>query len=228
MQLGYMLLSPIDPSSRPLLFLGGTAVLLVLLCFCLPAALRHRRHDRALKMEAEKELSPQIADAIEAPVGVIPEDSIPRPEVGLFMPIPASAMQVADLVCEKRDGIRVRGFIRLEDADKYLGDRLAEKLVARLPIPAPRGGTAATVYTDVLGETFGAGSYVDLALLKKLGLVSLDATALSVCGRGSLRKPLYVCAAHFDMAAIKMLSLTGGRAARLAESEEGSPAPLHI
>ncbi len=223
MQLGYMVLSHIDPSGLPLLVLSGVAVLLVLLCFGIPALLRHRRHDRALKREAETELTPPPPSALVAPVAVIPEEALPRPREGVFMPIPASAMLVEDLVCEKRDGVRVRGFIRLEDADKYLSDAAAEHLIARLPATAPVGGTAATVYTDILGETFSAGSYVDLAILKKLGLVPPTAARLAVCGRGCLRTPLYVCAAHFDMAAVKMLSLTGGRAACLTEGENANP-----
>jgi hypothetical protein len=68
------------------------------------------------------------------------------------------------------------------------------------------------VNIDVISAAFLPNETVSLDALKKKGLVSRSAKAVKILARGTLDKPLTVIAQDFSTAAVKMITLTGGRA----------------
>ena len=69
-----------------------------------------------------------------------------------------------------------------------------------------------SVYLDTLSDLFSPYSFVNLSILIQQGIVGQNTTHIAVHARGVLRKPLMVEADEFSAEAVKMLSLTGGRA----------------
>lgn len=78
-----------------------------------------------------------------------------------------------------------------------------------------KGKKKAVVNIDVISRAFKAGETVDLASLVARRVVPEGTYWFKVCARGSLDKPLTVCANDFSVIAIKMILLCGGHAVKL-------------
>lgn len=188
--------------------IAGGVVLCALIWWIAVKIARHR-HDKLLEREVQAEIHPPVAQELHAEVTVIPaEESAPT----VFMPVPAAVSDVVDFVDEARDGICIRSFVRAEDVNHMMSGEQANALTAVVFRPARAGNNRAIVYLDTLSDTFSPYSYVNLAILRKEGLVGEETTHIVVHARGVLRKPLMVEADGFSLEAVKMLSLTGGRA----------------
>ena len=172
---------------------GG--IVLCALIWWIAVKIAHRRHDRMLEREVQAEIRP-------------PEEPAPT----AFIPVPAADSDVVDFVDEARDGICIRSFVQAEDVNHMMSGEQANALTAVVFRPARPGNNRAIVYLDTLSDAFAPYSFVNLAILRKEGIVGEETTHIVVHARGVLRKPLMVEADGFSLEAVKMLSLTGGRA----------------
>ncbi len=191
---------------------GVLALVLACAVFLIVRAVLHRRHDKALEAEAQAEAARVAPSALEAEVSVIPQEALPQDDGNIFMPVPSGVAELVDFVKESRDGIAVRSCIRAEDADALLTDERASALCAVVYRPEVDMDDCVYLSVDVLSANFAPYSYIDLSILKRHGFAAEAATALSICGEGVLRKPLMIEAHAFSLTAVKMISLTGGRA----------------
>ncbi len=186
---------------------GG--VLLVVLVWWIAVKVARHRHDKLLEKQVQEEIHPPVPQELRAEVTVIPTaEEAPT----VFMPVPAAVSDVVDFVDEARDGICIRSFVRAEDVNHMMSGEQANALTAVVFRPARAGNNRATVYLDTLSDQFSPYSFVNLAILRKEGIVGEETTHLVIHARGVLRKPLMVEADAFSLEAVKMLSLTGGRA----------------
>ena len=120
----------------------------------------------------------------------------------------------------------IRSSITVNEAHVAISDSEAEKLVekatphddasevAAAAAPAVYGNTRGIVNIDTLSAHFDAGDEVTLAQLIQKGLVQKNVGRLKVLARGTLDKPLTVCADDFSIDAVKMIVLTGGKAVK--------------
>ena len=120
----------------------------------------------------------------------------------------------------------IRSSITVNEAHVAISDSEAEKLVekatphddapevAAAAAPAVYGNKRGIVNIDTLSAHFDAGDEVTLAQLIQKGLVQKNVGRLKVLARGTLDKPLTVCADDFSIDAVKMIVLTGGKAVR--------------
>lgn len=72
-----------------------------------------------------------------------------------------------------------------------------------------------TITVGELSAAFNESYYIDIDLLKKVGLVDLDATFLKICNGGKCYHKINVCANDYDIECLKMIVLTGGNAVKL-------------
>lgn len=186
---------------------GG--VVLCAFIWWIAVKIARRRHDRMLEREVQAEIRPPAVQELHAEVTVIPTEE-PAPTV--FMPVPAAVSDVVDFVDEARDGICIRSFVQAEDVNHMMSGEQANALTAVVFRPARPGNNRAVVCLDTLSDAFAPYSFVNLAILRKEGIVGEETTHIVVHARGVLRKPLMVEADAFSLEAVKMLSLTGGRA----------------
>ena len=186
---------------------GG--LVLCALIWWVAVKIARRRHDRMLEREVQAEIRPPAVQELHAEVTVIPAEE-PKPTA--FMPVPAAVSDVVDFVDEARDGICIRSFVQAEDVNHMMSGEQANALTAVVYRPARPGSNRAVVYLDTLSDAFSPYSFVNLAILRKEGIVGEETTHIVVHARGVLRKPLMVEADGFSLEAVKMLSLTGGRA----------------
>ncbi len=203
--------------------LGGL-FLLLLITFLICRSVMRRKHDRVLEEEAREEETAQPPSALEAEVTVIPPEELPQDENNIFMPVPATVSELIDFVTEEHDHVMVRSCVRAEDADELLTDECADELraVVYREHMTPQD-SCAYLTLDVLSANFAPYSYVNLAVLKKYGLVDTSMTALVIRAEGVLRKPLLIEANEFSLTAVKMISLTGGRAVEIRPAENTAP-----
>ena len=120
----------------------------------------------------------------------------------------------------------IRSSITVNEAHVAISDSEAEKLVekatphddapevAAAAAPAVYGNKRGIVNIDTLSAHFDAGDEVTLAQLIQKGLVQKNVGRLKVLARGTLDKPLTVCADDFSIDAVKMIVLTGGKAVK--------------
>ena len=96
-----------------------------------------------------------------------------------------------------------------------LSDKNAESLslVEESPLRT-YGSRKVLLYLDTIAAQFNAGDRVDINILKARAIIPHDTLRLKVVARGSLSKALMVYANDFDLCAVKMLLLTGGKAIR--------------
>ncbi len=121
----------------------------------------------------------------------------------------------------------IRSSITVNEAHVAISDSEAEKLVERATphddapevaaaaAPAVHGNKRGIVNIDTLSAHFDAGDEVTLAQLIQKGLVQKNVGRLKVLARGTLDKPLTVCADDFSIDAVKMIVLTGGKAVKV-------------
>ena len=67
----------------------------------------------------------------------------------------------------------------------------------------------------VISSAYRSGETVDLANLRKKGMIADGVGRLKVLACGTLNKPLVVKADAFSIQAVKMITLTGGQAVLL-------------
>ena len=100
-------------------------------------------------------------------------------------------------------------------ADKEMSDSEAYSALETGVARPRKGKKKAGVNIDVIGKAYRAGETVDLASLIERKAVPQGTYWFKVCARGSLDKPLTICANDFSVIAIKMIVLCGGRAVKL-------------
>ena len=80
-----------------------------------------------------------------------------------------------------------------------------------------KSNAIALVNIDDLDRSFNAGDLINLATLKEKGMVPNNTAHVKILARGTLTKPLTVCAGQFSMDAVKMIFLVGGKAVKTLE-----------
>lgn len=189
--------------------------ILVGLVICIAAlnALVRRLHDRTLEEERRNEIAPPPAHTMRPEVSVVREEQVVEENATLFMPVPTEISSSIDFVSRIYDGVRVTDSVRFEEVNHLLSDEDACRLTAVVDRSGEkRGGPVATVYLDTLSDRFSADSYVNLRILKQAGIAPRECQSMRVYARGTLRKPLMIEADGFSSEAVKMISLSGGRA----------------
>ncbi len=96
-----------------------------------------------------------------------------------------------------------------------LSDELAEKCIERKNVETIDESKIETLKLDDIDAKFQDGNRVTLEKLKKVGLVSEECTGYAVTAGQRLTKPLIIVANDFKLSAVKMITLTGGRAIKL-------------
>ncbi len=104
--------------------------------------------------------------------------------------------------------------MHVHDCD-VLSDELAEKCIESKNVESIDESYIETLKLDDIDAKFQDGNRVTLEKLKKVGLVSEDCTGYTVTAGQRLTKPLIIVANDFTLPAVKMITLTGGRAIKL-------------
>ena len=132
---------------------------------------------------------------------------------GILYPFPQGRNKIVTFATPESDGIsRIRPSIRGWRAKKkYMPKDYKSRCVIRIFGITPDPRKKVKVKLGKISRCFAAGSYVNLEALKAEQLVPVDATYLYIKGKGKLKKPLLVEADEFNLRAIRMLVLTGGR-----------------
>ena len=172
------------------------------------AAAEETAEETAPAAEAETEDAPAEAEAL-------PESDAVALSAPVVMPIPSSVFDTVDFTDAKRDGFALAPSVTPMDAELALSDALAEELTATV-YDGVKGGKTAVVSLEVLSESFKPYAYVNVKILRRLGMIADDVTSISVVERGVIDKPLMVEAAEISLSAVKMITLAGGRVIRLA------------
>lgn len=142
-------------------------------------------------------------------------DDYPILETPIFMPIPSAIFDIVDFTSPTRDGFALAEGVEASVAAASMSDELAEELTSVVYAGA-QSGPIIKIGVDCLAASFKPYSYINVKILRRLGLVPEDASAIMVVPHGTVDKPLMVEAADFEPTAVKMLTLAGGRAVRLA------------
>ena len=102
--------------------------------------------------------------------------------------------------------------------DALMTDQVADQFLER---SSELGGTGkmGIVNLGQISAAYAPNDIVDLASLQAKGLVSNRTGRLKVLAAGTLDKPLTVKADDFSVQAIKMITLTGGHAQKLAQNK---------
>ncbi len=98
---------------------------------------------------------------------------------------------------------------------EVLSDELAEKCIESKNVEGIDESYIETIKLDDIDAKFQDGNRVTLEKLKKVGLVSEECTGYTVTAGQRLTKPLIIVANDFTLPAVKMITLTGGRAIKL-------------
>ena len=112
--------------------------------------------------------------------------------------------------------------INVQDVGVLADDEACAMSEVKLVPPQEGDEKIVSVAVSTLSEHFPDGVRVNLAALKRKKLVAEDATGFRVVGKNTLERSLVVTANAFNLSALKMILLTGGRAIIL--KEDGSPA----
>ena len=132
---------------------------------------------------------------------------------GIMYPFPQERNKIVTFASPETDGIsRVRPSIRGWRAKKRLMPKeYKNRCCIRIFGVTPDRRKVAKISLGKISRRFAPGSYVNLQSLKAEKLIPVDATYLYIKGKGKLKKPLLVEADEFNLRAIRMLVLTGGR-----------------
>ncbi len=106
--------------------------------------------------------------------------------------------------------------MHVHDCD-VLSDELAEKCIESKNVESIDESYIETLKLDDIDAKFQDGNRVTLEKLKKAGLVSEECTGYAVTAGHRLTKPLIIVANDFTLPAVKMITLTGGRAIKLTK-----------
>lgn len=104
----------------------------------------------------------------------------------------------------------LREEIHSHDVDILSNDDL-DRIVETKTIAHIDAENFVTIKIDLLEENFQDGQKINLAILKRRGLVGEEFNGYKVMGSGKLTKPLIVEANEFSSTAAKMIAITGGR-----------------
>ena len=104
--------------------------------------------------------------------------------------------------------------MHVHDCD-VLSDELAEKCIESKNVESIDESYIETLKLDDIDAAFQDGNRVTLEKLKKVGLVSEECTGYTVTAGQRLTKPLIIVANDFTLPAVKMITLTGGRAIKI-------------
>ncbi len=104
--------------------------------------------------------------------------------------------------------------MHVHDCD-VLSDELAEKCIESKNVEIIDESYIETLKLDDIDAKFQDGNRVTLEKLKKVGLVSEECTGYTVTAGQRLTKPLIIVANDFTLPAVKMITLTGGRAIKI-------------
>ena len=107
--------------------------------------------------------------------------------------------------------------INIQDVGVLADDEARAMTEIKRVAPASGEGKIVSVPVSTLSEHFPDGVRVNLAVLKRKKLVAEDATGFRVVGKNTLERSLIVTADAFNLGALKMILLTGGRAIVLQE-----------
>ena len=104
--------------------------------------------------------------------------------------------------------------VSVHQANEMMSDREAREALCTRPSDAEgaRGGRKYEVNIDTISALFAPEETVSLQSLKDKGILPDKARFVKILARGSLDKPLTVIAQDFSTAAVKMITLTGGKA----------------
>ncbi len=193
-----------------------TALVAVVAVFWLRREVLRRRHDKELLDEMRADAAREAPSALTAQVTVVPQEVLPNEGKHIFMPVPTFLSDLVDFVNEARDKVAIRSCVRKEDADRMMSDVDAEHLKFTMFRKMEKSDSCAYVTLEALSSDFSPYSYVNLEILKAHELAAPEATSLSIVAEGVLRKPLMIEANEFSVTAVKMISLTGGRAVLVA------------
>ena len=142
---------------------------------------------------------------------------------------------VAAMIRQKISFVEAHAVLSDEDAQSLIEDATAEPVAAPAglsadeapsaaePAPRPAGkllrdvpkSRRGTVNIDTLSRVFGAGEVVSLEALKAKKILPKKIAAYKVLARGVIDKPLIVEAQDFSLDAVKMITLTGGKARKV-------------
>ena len=104
--------------------------------------------------------------------------------------------------------------------DGVLSDDEARAMAEVKLVPPQEGEEKiVSVALSTLSEHFPDGVHVNLSSLKRKKLVAEDATGFRVVGKNTLERSLVITANAFNLSALKMILLTGGRAIVLKERD---------
>lgn len=95
-----------------------------------------------------------------------------------------------------------------EEAENIINDEVLDQNIT--VVVKNRTGKTDIVNIDSLNTNFKSGDVVDLAALKKVGLISKKAKRVKVLARGKINKVLHVEADSFSKGAMKMIVAKGG------------------
>lgn len=107
-----------------------------------------------------------------------------------------------------------------ERADELISDRLAKNMIFHGGSVQSSGSGCASVSLGRIDEAFLDGDEVDLGRLKENGICPSDSFKIKVIAEGTLSKSFTVYANEFDIAAVKMIALSGGRAVRVKSKKK--------
>ncbi len=139
-----------------------------------------------------------------------PEKTEPAAEVVTPTPEPVVVVEAKPEppVIEKVEAVDVA------TADELMTDAVAEAVIEAVPGGCFTGLKAIINISDI-NAAFSDGDVVDLKALKAKKLIPAASTRLKVLANGKLEKSITVYSEQFSVQAVKMITLTGGKAIQL-------------
>lgn len=123
------------------------------------------------------------------------------------------------LVKAKKVGL-LRRSVDQDQANVGLGNAEASKMVKEKAVPMFEGSRKLEkVELGELDKLYNDNDTVNIISLKKRNLISQECTHVEIVGNGTLTKSLKVFADYYDLTAIKMICLHGGKAVKYVEQK---------
>ena len=153
--------------------------------------------------EEKTEAEATTAEKVEEPAPVVEN---------LFIPI---GEEIPD---EEPEEVVHLDHVSVEEVDEIMTDTTAEHVIT---MSDKVGGTGklGIINVGTLSGTFQADDLVNLEILKDKEMIDDNIGRLKVLASGSINKPLVVEADAFSIQAIKMITITGGKAVKLKASD---------
>ena len=100
-------------------------------------------------------------------------------------------------------------------ADGLLSNGLAREMITKGGVVITDGRAKVEISVGELSAAFDAEEEIDINLLKERRLIPQDSYKIKITAEGKIDKPLKVFANEFDITAVKMIILSGGKAVRV-------------